>query len=193
MSHQETVLILLFIVATVVAIAARRARVPYTVALVLAGVVMGSFRFFGPPHLTRELVFSLILRGLLFEAAFHRELKEFSRDWGLVLRRALTRSRSASPEALDAVRGEYRGRIQGAEMRLRDLHPRSEQLRADEPKRTRRHLLLVEKEHLIDAACRGSLDREVQDSLLADRLGVDIVAPPERRRRHRNSDIREAP
>lgn len=85
MSHQETVFILLFIVATVVAIVARRARVPYTVALVLAGVLMGSFRFFEPPHLTRELLFSLILPGLLFEAAFHIELEEFSRDWGLVL------------------------------------------------------------------------------------------------------------
>ncbi len=85
MSHQETVLILLFIVATVVAIAARWVRVPYTVALVLAGVVMGSFRFFEPPHLTRELLFSLILPGLLFEAAFHIELKEFSRDWGLMV------------------------------------------------------------------------------------------------------------
>ena len=85
MSHQETVLILLFIVATVVAIVARRARVPYAVALVLAGVLMGSFRFFEPPHLTQEPLFSLILPGLLFEAALHIELKEFPRDRGLVL------------------------------------------------------------------------------------------------------------
>jgi CPA1 family monovalent cation:H+ antiporter len=80
----------------------------------------------------------------------------------------MTRTRFASPEALDAVRGEYRERIQGAETRLRELHPRGDQLRADELKRTRRHLLLVEKEHLIDAARRGALDRDVQDSLLAD-------------------------
>jgi CPA1 family monovalent cation:H+ antiporter len=83
--HSEAIFIVLFIVAAVVAIAARRMRVPYTVALVLAGVLLGSLRLFEAPHLTRELLFSLILPGLLFEAAFHIELEDFYRDWMLVL------------------------------------------------------------------------------------------------------------
>lgn len=76
----ETVFILLFVVASAVAIAARRLRVPYTVALVVAGLVLGSLHLFEPPHLTRELMFSLILPGLLFEAAFHIEFRDFSRE-----------------------------------------------------------------------------------------------------------------
>ena len=69
----ETVFLLLFIVATAVAIAARRLQVPYTVALVLAGLALGPVHAFEPPHLTKELLFSVFLPGLLFEAAFHLE------------------------------------------------------------------------------------------------------------------------
>jgi CPA1 family monovalent cation:H+ antiporter len=81
----ETVFILLFVVASAVAIAARRLRIPYTVALVATGLLLGSLHVFEPPHLTRELLFSLILPGLLFEAAFHIESSDFSKDSGPIL------------------------------------------------------------------------------------------------------------
>ncbi|HEY7141399.1 MAG TPA: Na+/H+ antiporter, partial [Methylomirabilota bacterium] len=93
------VFVLLFVVASVVAIAAGRLRVPYTVALVVAGLVLGALHLFEPPHLTKELLFTLILPGLLFEAAFHVEFSEFWRDRlpilalaipGVVLATALT-------------------------------------------------------------------------------------------------------
>jgi CPA1 family monovalent cation:H+ antiporter len=76
----ETTFILLFIVATTVAIAARRLRIPYTVALVLAGLVLGALHLFEPPHLTKELLFTVFLPGLLFEAAFHTEFADFWRN-----------------------------------------------------------------------------------------------------------------
>ncbi len=78
--HIETTFILLFVVATTVAIAARRFRIPYTVALVVAGLVLGSVHVLEPPHLTKELLFAVFLPGLLFEAAFHLDFTDFWRD-----------------------------------------------------------------------------------------------------------------
>jgi Na+:H+ antiporter len=72
--------VLLFVVATAVAIAARRYRLPYTVALVLAGLALGAVRLFEPPNLTKDLLYAVFLPGLLFEAAFHLEFRDFWRD-----------------------------------------------------------------------------------------------------------------
>ena len=76
----EAGFVLLFVVATAVAIGARRFRLPYTVALVLAGLVLGVIHLFEPPHLTQELLYAVFLPGLLFEAAFHLEFRDFWRD-----------------------------------------------------------------------------------------------------------------
>jgi Na+:H+ antiporter len=81
----EPILVLLFIVATAVAIVARRLRLPYTVALVLAGLVLGQLHAFNPPHLTQELLFAVFLPGLLFEAAFHLDFDLFRRDKAFIL------------------------------------------------------------------------------------------------------------
>jgi CPA1 family monovalent cation:H+ antiporter len=81
----EAGFILLFVIATAVAIAARRFRVPYTVALVVTGVVLGATHVLEPPALTRELVFAVFLPGLLFEAAFHLEFKAFKSDVGPIV------------------------------------------------------------------------------------------------------------
>lgn len=72
--------ILLFVVATAVAIAARWLRVPYTVALVIAGLALGASHAIEAPHLTKQLLFSLILPGLVFEAAFHLDAGSFWRE-----------------------------------------------------------------------------------------------------------------
>jgi CPA1 family monovalent cation:H+ antiporter len=75
-----TVFIILFIVATAVAIGVRRLRIPYTVALVLAGLLLGISHFLEPPHLTKSLLFSVFLPGLLFEAALHMDFQQFWRN-----------------------------------------------------------------------------------------------------------------
>ena len=54
----------LFAVATGVAVASRRFNVPYTVALVIAGLVLGSTHALEPPHLGKDLLYGLILPGL---------------------------------------------------------------------------------------------------------------------------------
>jgi len=78
--EMETVLILLFVVATAVAIAVQRLVLPYTVALVVTGLVLGMLQAFEAPHLTKALLFGVFLPGLLFEAAFHIEFKQFWRN-----------------------------------------------------------------------------------------------------------------
>src|SRR5512143_515351 len=73
-------IILLLLVAAAVALAARRLRVPYTVALVVAGLLLSASPLLHPPALTKELLFAVFLPGLLFEAAFHLEAEEFWRN-----------------------------------------------------------------------------------------------------------------
>lgn len=51
----EHVFIILFSIASIVAIAVSRTRVPYTVALVVVGLVVGSLNIVEPPALIRSL------------------------------------------------------------------------------------------------------------------------------------------
>ena len=74
-------LIALFCIATAVAVAVRRLRVPYTVALVIVGLLLGFVRPVEAPHLTKEVLFTVFLPGLLFEAAFHIEFAVFRKMW----------------------------------------------------------------------------------------------------------------
>src|SRR5919109_5064454 len=70
----ETLIIELLLVVSLVAIAVRRLRVPYTVALVVVGLLIT----FGQPlalDLTPELILALFVPPLVFEAAFHIELR----------------------------------------------------------------------------------------------------------------------
>lgn len=76
----ETIFILLFVVATAVAIVVQRLAIPYTVALVLTGLALGLLHVFETPHLTKTLLFNVFLPGLLFEAAFHIDSKQFARN-----------------------------------------------------------------------------------------------------------------
>jgi monovalent cation:H+ antiporter, CPA1 family len=76
--HVETVVVLLFALAAGVSLIARWLSLPYTVALVIAGLLLGTTRLFPAPHLSKELVFAVFLPGLLFEASFHLD---FSRFW----------------------------------------------------------------------------------------------------------------
>jgi CPA1 family monovalent cation:H+ antiporter len=69
----ETVVIELLLIVSLVAIVVRRLRVPYTVALVLAGLVITAQQPFDI-QLTPELILAIFVPPLLFEAAFHLDL-----------------------------------------------------------------------------------------------------------------------
>ncbi|HEY2163067.1 MAG TPA: sodium:proton antiporter, partial [Gemmatimonadaceae bacterium] len=72
--------VFLLLVATVVSLVAQRLRVPYTVALVVAGLGLGATHLFTAPTLTRDLMFGLVLPALIFEAAFDLEMDEVRHD-----------------------------------------------------------------------------------------------------------------
>jgi len=73
----ETVQILAVVL--IVAIAVRRVRLPYTVALVCAGLVL-TFRGGMNLELTPGLVLVIFVPPLIFEAAFHLQLKDLRAD-----------------------------------------------------------------------------------------------------------------
>ncbi|HET6371173.1 MAG TPA: Na+/H+ antiporter [Nitrospiria bacterium] len=71
----ETLIIELLLIVSIVAIVVQRLRVPYTVALVIAGLLITfqeTIRF----ELTPELILTLFVPPLVFEAAFHIELRK---------------------------------------------------------------------------------------------------------------------
>jgi CPA1 family monovalent cation:H+ antiporter len=70
----------LLVAAIVVALIARRLRLPYTVGLVAAGIAIALTRIGGGLVLTHDFVFDLILPPLLFEAAINIHWKELRRD-----------------------------------------------------------------------------------------------------------------
>src|SRR5881628_773354 len=77
----ESTFVILFAIASLVAIAVRRTAVPYTVALVVVGLIVGGLDLVEPPRLTKELLFALFLPGLVFEAAFNIHVRELRASW----------------------------------------------------------------------------------------------------------------
>jgi len=75
----------LLAVAMLVAIAARRFELPYTVGLVVVGAALKFVRLDLGEHLTHDLVFDLILPPLLFEAALALSWRDLKRDLVLIL------------------------------------------------------------------------------------------------------------
>lgn len=75
----ESLVLELLLVVSVVAIIVRRFRIPYTVALVVAGLAL-SFRTGLQIELTSELILALLLPPLVFEAAFHLDFDNLKRN-----------------------------------------------------------------------------------------------------------------
>ncbi|HVN52898.1 MAG TPA: Na+/H+ antiporter [Anaerolineaceae bacterium] len=80
----EAVFIGLLLVAALVAIVVRRLQVPYTVALVLAGLLLATL---SPTKfaLTPELILALFVPPLIFEAAFHLNISDLRQSFPAIL------------------------------------------------------------------------------------------------------------
>jgi len=75
----EITIIILLSLASLVAILARRVRLPYTIALVLTGLTLGVLRIAEDiplPQLTPHFILVTCLPGLVFEAAFHLDYEQ---------------------------------------------------------------------------------------------------------------------
>ena len=90
----EELIIGLLLIASLVAIATRRFRLPYTVGLVLIGLsmpwlvrifnltdILGAF----DPAQSSEIILYLLVPPLIFEAAFHIRMEDLRRDFWLIL------------------------------------------------------------------------------------------------------------
>jgi len=75
----------LLLVAAVVAIVSQRVRLPYSVGLVIAGIVLSLLPFTPQIRLTRELLFDTLLPPLIFEAALSLHWSELRRDLAVVV------------------------------------------------------------------------------------------------------------
>lgn len=80
---------LLLLIALAVALVTRWTRRPYTIALVIWGLILGLLQLFEPVHLSRELILAVFLPPLLFEGALHIRAKVLRRRAGVVLGLAL--------------------------------------------------------------------------------------------------------
>ncbi len=77
--------LLLLFVAAVVALLTRRLRLPYSVGLVLAGMALGAMPVAAHIALTKELIYSVLLPPLIFEAAFNLQWDSLRRELPVVL------------------------------------------------------------------------------------------------------------
>ena len=80
----EEVIVLLLLIASVVAIVARRFRLPYTVGLVLIGLALSAL---SPTtiEISPQIILALLVPPLVFEAAFHLRWDDLRRDFWLIL------------------------------------------------------------------------------------------------------------
>jgi CPA1 family monovalent cation:H+ antiporter len=81
--HFQTGTVLLLI-AAVVAMLTRRLRLPYSVGLVVAGIVLAFLPFAPRVVLTKDLIFTALLPPLLFEAAFYINWNQLRRDFPVI-------------------------------------------------------------------------------------------------------------
>ncbi len=79
----EEIIVILLLIASGVAVAARRLRVPYTVGLVIIGLVIT----LNPQQVefTSQIILLLLVPPLVFEAAFHIRFDDLRRDFWLII------------------------------------------------------------------------------------------------------------
>ena len=81
----EEAIIALLLIASLVAIFVRRYRLPYTVGLVGIGLLISAIFEPLPNPISPDIILSLLVPPLVFEAAFHLRLEDLRRDFGLIL------------------------------------------------------------------------------------------------------------
>src|SRR2546423_9952703 len=76
---------LLLLVATIVAMLARRFHLPYSAGLVVAGVGLSLFPALPHIQFSRTLIFTVLLPPLIFQAALHIHWKELRQNFAVIL------------------------------------------------------------------------------------------------------------
>lgn len=79
------VLVLLLLVASAVAMATKWIRIPYTLALVIIGLVISPMNFLPAVHVSPDVILLIFLPALLFEAAWNLNLEDLRKNLGPIL------------------------------------------------------------------------------------------------------------
>lgn len=87
--QQELGFVILLAIAALVAIVIRRIRIPYTVALVLVGLLLAFFPNPLPINVSSELILAILVPPLLFEATLQIRWKKLRENLGVVLMLAI--------------------------------------------------------------------------------------------------------
>lgn len=74
----------LVLIASIVAMVARRAKIPYAVALLLTGAALGAVGLAPHLRLSRDLIYDVFLPPLIFEAALYLDWRKLRRDSPLI-------------------------------------------------------------------------------------------------------------
>jgi CPA1 family monovalent cation:H+ antiporter len=80
----EEIVVILLLIASAVAVLARRLRIPYTVGLVLIGLAL-SLLSSTEIKISPQIILALLVPPLIFEAAFHLPLEDLRRDFWLIV------------------------------------------------------------------------------------------------------------
>lgn len=75
----------LLLIAALVAMVAQRVHIPYTVGLVLAGIALSFIPFMSKLELSKELIFTVLLPPLIFEATLFIRWRELIRNLPIIL------------------------------------------------------------------------------------------------------------
>lgn len=84
-AHGLEILMVLLLVAATVGLAIRWVKVPYSIALVIVGLLIGACHIIQPVAMTPDLILLVCLPALLFEASWNLNLKELMRNWVAVV------------------------------------------------------------------------------------------------------------
>ena len=87
--EQVQTVVILLLVTLVVALLSRRLRLPYTLALVIVGLIIGISPLLPDMHLNPDIVLFLFLPALLFEGAWNVEIECLTADWLVIFLLAL--------------------------------------------------------------------------------------------------------
>jgi len=78
---QIDTLMVLLLVASAVGMAVKWVKLPYSIALVIVGLIIGILNILPPVQMTPELILLIFLPALLFEASWNLDLRSLTKNW----------------------------------------------------------------------------------------------------------------
>ena len=81
----EVTFLILLIITSIVSIVANKFNLPYTIVLVLVGLIISYYHLLNAPHLSKDLLYYIFLPPLIFQTAIHLKFDDLKRDFPVIL------------------------------------------------------------------------------------------------------------